>query len=104
MKTNIRNLISVVAALMFSLSILSCTTTKEKKVETAETDTTAPVAEAGLDQNLSLNSTVTLDGSGSSDADGDTLFFSWSITSKPLESSASLSDLTAVNPTFTADV
>jgi hypothetical protein len=65
---------------------------------------TAPVADAGTDQGVTTGSLVTLDGTGSSDGDGDTLEYSWSITSKPATSTAALSDPTIVNPTFTADL
>ena len=63
-----------------------------------------PVADAGVDQNVHNGDVVTLDGSQSSDADGDSLSYAWSITSKPGTSSATLSSATVVNPTFTADV
>jgi len=36
-----------------------------------------PVANAGPDQNVIINQTVNIDGSGSYDPDGDTLFFYW---------------------------
>jgi hypothetical protein len=62
-----------------------------------------PVANAGLGQNVTVNDTVTLDGSGSTDADGDALTYSWSL-SIPGGSGATLSDPTAVSPTFVADV
>jgi len=65
---------------------------------------TAPVAEAGANQSVATAATVTLDGSGSFDADGDALIYRWKFISKPAESSASLSDNTAVSPTFTTDV
>ena len=64
----------------------------------------APVASAGPDQNIPTGSLATLDGSGSSDADGDTLTYHWSLASRPAGSSAALSDSTVVNPAFTADV
>jgi N-acetylneuraminic acid mutarotase len=68
------------------------------------TTNNVPVADAGPDQDFSTGSLVTLDGSGSSDADGDTLTYSWSITSAPEGSTAALSDAAIVNPTFTPDV
>ena len=51
-----------------------------------------------------LTDTVTLDGSASSDVDGDLLEFNWSFTSIPSGSNATLSDETAVMPTFDADL
>jgi len=64
---------------------------------------TPPVANAGSNQNVLTGATVTLDGSGSHDADGDTLSYLWTMTSKPSGSSAALSDPTAKKPSFTAD-
>lgn len=63
-----------------------------------------PVANAGTDQQVFTGSTVTLDGSKSYDADGDTLAYEWSLTSRPIGSSATLSNPAAVKPTFVADV
>ncbi|HSF14476.1 MAG TPA: PKD domain-containing protein [Vicinamibacteria bacterium] len=63
-----------------------------------------PVANAGLDQTVELGETVFLDGSGSTDVDGDELGFNWSFLSLPAESAAMLSDPTTVMPTFVADV
>ena len=63
-----------------------------------------PVADAGTDQDVDTLSTVTLDGSGSSDANPeDSLIYNWGITTKPIGSGAALSSTTAVKPTFTAD-
>ena len=45
-----------------------------------------------------------LDGSGSSDADGDPLTFRWALTTRPAGSQATLTNATLVNPTFVADV
>jgi hypothetical protein len=68
----------------------------------------APVAVAGPDQNVLVGATVELDGSGSVDADGDLLSYSWTITSKPAGSTAELSYTNGVAddpaPTFVADV
>ena len=60
----------------------------------------APIAAAGLDQIVPLGGMVTLDGSGSSDPDGELpLSYQWQQTSG---TTVTLSDETAVSPTFTA--
>jgi hypothetical protein len=64
----------------------------------------APVAIAGNNQNVVANNNVTLDGSTSSDANGDALTYAWSLTSKPIGSTATLASATSARPTFTADV
>jgi hypothetical protein len=71
---------------------------------TISTRNTAPVANAGPDQSVSLGQTVMLDGSGSSDVDGNALTFAWSFVSRPAGSAAALSNPDAVQPTFVADV
>ena len=70
---------------------------------TASTANSAPVANAGPDQNVSTGTLVTLNGSGSSDANSDPLTYIWSFTSKPGGSTATLSSAIVANPTFTAD-
>jgi PKD repeat protein len=46
---------------------------------------------------------VTLDGSGTTDADGDVLTFSWQFESRPAGSAAVLASPSTTAPTFTAD-
>jgi RHS repeat-associated protein len=68
------------------------------------TENSRPVANAGLDQAVPVGATVQLDGSASSDADQDVLGFRWALTTVPEGSAAVLSNPTAVQSTFVADV
>ena len=56
-----------------------------------------PVANAGVDQSVNEGTLVTLDGSGSTDADGNTLTYKWTAPS-----GITLSSATDAKPTFTA--
>lgn len=63
-----------------------------------------PVANAGVDQTVSVGDTVVLDGSASYDPEGATLSYLWSMVSVPDESTAAFDDTTAVAPRFIADL
>ena len=72
---------------------------------TVTTGITPPVANAGSNQSVNVNALVQLNGSGSTDVNGNPLTYVWSLnTSQAPGSEATLSNPTAVNPTFTADV
>src|SRR5437773_1240369 len=62
-----------------------------------------PIADAGADQSGTAGATIQLNGTGSSDLDGDALTFSWSLAAPP-GSAAVLSDRAAVSPSFGADL
>ncbi len=64
---------------------------------------TPPVARAGSDQTARTGETVTLDASGSGDADGDALSYRWSVLARPPGSTSTLSSASAVRPTFRLD-
>ncbi|MCP4764905.1 MAG: PKD domain-containing protein, partial [Gammaproteobacteria bacterium] len=68
------------------------------------TPNTIPLADAGPDQSDFVGVLITLDGSASSDADGDILSFNWSLTATPANSAAILDSVTLVNPSFVLDV
>jgi len=62
-----------------------------------------PVSNAGADQNYTRPAVINLNGTGSSDPDGDMITYQWSIISTPADSLAALSDSTSSNPDFNAD-
>ncbi|NMH66342.1 YHYH protein [Shewanella salipaludis] len=63
----------------------------------------APIASAGEDQYSFVGATVTLDGRGSSDADGDSLSYSWTLAEQPAGSHSSLGNATSASPTLVPD-
>ena len=81
------------------------TNLKEYQTNTDPNDPNShpPLAIAGPDQNVKTSSSVTLDGSESSGRDGNLITFNWTETSKPLNSTATLSNPNIPKPSFIAD-
>lgn len=71
---------------------------------TASAANLPPVANAGAEQVVALTQPVTLSGSASTDANGDTLSYQWSLTTRPAGSTVTLTGPNTVSPTFTPDV
>ncbi len=71
---------------------------------TITTGNTPPVANAGHDQSVPVLALVTLNGSGSHDADGDALTFQWTLDSRPPGSVATILNPTFPHPTLIPDV
>lgn len=70
---------------------------------TVSTLNSRPVANAGPDQRAAVGTVVTLDGSRSSDVDGDTLGHAWTLVGRPDESAEALNAPTTFNPTLKID-
>ncbi|MBW2657211.1 MAG: tandem-95 repeat protein, partial [Deltaproteobacteria bacterium] len=63
-----------------------------------------PVADAGSNQTVFKGDSISLNGSGSGDVDGDSLSYQWSFSSVPSGSTAELSNSSVVNPSFVPDL
>ena len=70
---------------------------------TVSTVNSPPVANAGPSQTVILGASVTLNGSNSTDVDGNSLTYAWSFVSRPAGSAAVLNNPNTFNPTFTTD-
>jgi hypothetical protein len=87
-------------------AVVGAGTTNQLTVRASDAGNTAPEANAGNDRTVPTGETVTLDGSGSSDEDGDPLTFEWTLTSVPEGSNAtaSLTGADTAGPSFMADL
>ena len=63
-----------------------------------------PNADAGEDQGVLVGTIVNLNGSGSSDPDGDLLGYAWTIQQMPMDSTTFLVDTHTVSPWFQPDL
>ena len=68
-----------------------------------EDENTTPIARAGADQQKNLDEIVYLDGSNSTDADGDDLSYAWFFVSRPEDSSAAFNNASSIEPSFILD-
>lgn len=82
----------------------STTDTVIIKATANPTNNHAPRAQAGADKTANLGQTIQLDGSASSDVDGDTLTYQWTLTRKPTTSSTSLTNANQAKGRFIPDV
>ncbi|MBY6191880.1 chitinase [Microbulbifer agarilyticus] len=88
--------------LVFSLTVSDGEASDSDQVSVtvvADQPNQAPSADAGADQMVTTPATVTLNGSASSDPDGDALTYSWV---QVAGSSVTLSDASSATPTFSA--
>ena len=99
---------SYIASLIVNDGIINSTASTVTVIASfanAASDTNSPPASnAGADQNVAIGDTVALDGSASSDADGDPLIYSWAFIYKPAGSNAEFSSISVANPTFVPDL
>lgn len=89
-------------ALVSSLLLMGCggsSTSSDEGGPELPPQNAMPAADAGTDQNVGDNDVVTLDGTGSSDPDGDELYYAWEQTAGP---DVVIADSTSAQATFTA--
>jgi hypothetical protein len=94
---------NITLSILLLISLAACNGS-DSKDEPETSQNQAPVANAGINQNIVTAEVITLDGSASTDSDGDTLSYVWSLTSLPTNSIATLMNSSGVSPTFTADI
>lgn len=102
MKTKLRFIFLTFFILIF---LNACKGSSDTDPDTDEINNTntPPVAAPGNNQNVDTGSMVLLDGSASSDLDGDSLIFSWNLTDKPVDSTTNLTSPNLEMTSFTAD-
>ena len=64
----------------------------------------APMANAGADQTVLVGTTAYVDAGASSDANGDSLTYKWTLSTRPAKSVALLSNSAIVRPSLVVDV
>ena len=74
---------------------------REVVTVTVTSENLAPVANAGVDQSVTINTQVTLDGSASSDPNRDLVKHTWAWVSQPAGSNVTFDSATSPKPKFT---
>lgn len=85
-------------------TLLSCSSGSGTSDKSTPTENSIPIADAGVDQLVLIDTQILLNGSNSYDDDDDSLSHRWSLFEVPLNSQATLNDATSFNPTFVADL
>jgi len=93
-------------AVLLTVLLTACggsTGAGDKAAPISAPSNSVPLARAGSDQSVIVTSVVSLDGTASTDAEGDALSYSWTLIARPADSAALLSAATTSRPQFTAD-
>ena len=94
--------VDVAGNYVVTLTVANSTSSDSASV-IVSTSNSPPVAKAGPNQKVALGSTVILNGSGSSDVDGDPLTYFWTIVSQPAGSTAFVGNFRTVTASFLLD-
>lgn len=102
-KTDLSSAASNLSSSAVSASVNGAVVTDLVAAIQANEGNTAPVAEAGDNFTAPTGSNVVVDGSASSDSDGDQLTYLWEFSSAPGGSAATFSNSASVSPSFVPD-
>lgn len=98
-----KRLIGLLALVMASM-LVACGGGAADGASAADPPNAMPVARAGADQSIAVGLEAVLDGAASSDPDGDTISYAWTLTSMPAGSTATLVGPATSRPTLRPDL